>query len=107
MVPAVTAGRAAEALRSARPDQIGAALLVGPEPLKEARQVTRRIVRQHQPLAVAARTLSDTLGEASPSVVESQYSLLLAMETEAEGVDIWTPVAQQIGVPVSVQGSEV
>jgi hypothetical protein len=39
--------------------------------------------------------------------VESQYSLLLAMETEAEGVDIWTPVAQQIGVPVSVQGSEV
>ncbi|MEW5704947.1 MAG: S8 family peptidase [Pseudomonadota bacterium] len=30
----------------------------------------------------------------------ARYSLLLAIETEAEGVDIWTPVAQQIGIPV-------
>jgi hypothetical protein len=29
----------------------------------------------------------------------ARYSLLVAIETEAEGVDIWTPVAQQIGIP--------
>jgi hypothetical protein len=28
----------------------------------------------------------------------ARYSLLVAIETEAEGVDIWTPVAQQIGI---------
>jgi hypothetical protein len=26
--------------------------------------------------------------------------VVLALETPAEGVDIWTPVAQQIGVPI-------
>ena len=30
----------------------------------------------------------------------ARYSLLVAIETETEGVDIWTPVAQQIGIPV-------
>ncbi|GGO12802.1 hypothetical protein GCM10007972_18210 [Iodidimonas muriae] len=30
----------------------------------------------------------------------ARYALIVAIETEAEGVDIWTPVAQEIGVPV-------
>jgi hypothetical protein len=30
----------------------------------------------------------------------AHYALVVGLETEAEGVDIWTPVAQQIGVPV-------
>ena len=30
----------------------------------------------------------------------ARYSLLMAIETEAEDVDIWTPVAQQIGIPI-------
>lgn len=33
-----------------------------------------------------------------------RYALVVSIETEAEGVDIWTPVAQQIGVPVEVVG---
>ena len=37
----------------------------------------------------------------------ARYSLLLAIETEAEGVDIWTPVAQQIGIPVELGPIEV
>jgi hypothetical protein len=44
---------------------------VGAEPLEEARQVTRQIVRQHRRLPVAARTLPDTLGHASLKLVES------------------------------------
>jgi hypothetical protein len=32
----------------------------------------------------------------------ARYALVVGLETEAEGVDIWTPVAQQIGVPVEV-----
>jgi hypothetical protein len=31
----------------------------------------------------------------------ARYALVVAIETEAEGVDIWTPVAQEIGVPVA------
>ena len=30
----------------------------------------------------------------------ARYALVVSIETEAEGVDIWTPVAQQIGVPL-------
>ena len=30
----------------------------------------------------------------------ARYALVVAIETEADGVDIWTPVAQEIGVPV-------
>jgi hypothetical protein len=30
----------------------------------------------------------------------AQYSLVVSVETDAEGVDIWTPVAQEIGIPV-------
>ena len=32
----------------------------------------------------------------------ARYALVVSIETEAEGVDIWTPVAQQIGVPIEV-----
>lgn len=30
----------------------------------------------------------------------AHYALVVSIKTEAEGVDIWTPVAQEIGVPV-------
>lgn len=30
----------------------------------------------------------------------ARYALVVSIETDAEGVDIWTPVAQQIGVPL-------
>jgi hypothetical protein len=32
----------------------------------------------------------------------ARYALVVSIETEAEGVDIWTPVAVQVGVPVEV-----
>lgn len=35
------------------------------------------------------------------SGIGAPYSLIVSIETEAEGADIWTPVAQQIGVPVA------
>jgi hypothetical protein len=34
------------------------------------------------------------------SKIGAQYSLVVSIETDAEGVDIWTPVAQEIGVPI-------
>jgi hypothetical protein len=34
------------------------------------------------------------------SEVGARYALVVSIETEAEGVDIWTSVAQEIGVPV-------
>jgi hypothetical protein len=34
------------------------------------------------------------------STAGARYSLVVSLETEAENVDIWTPVAQQIGVPI-------
>lgn len=37
----------------------------------------------------------------------ARYALVVSLETEAEGVDIWTPVAQEIGVPVEVEIIEV
>jgi hypothetical protein len=36
------------------------------------------------------------------SQIGARYSLVVSIETDAEGVDIWTPVAQQIGVPIEV-----
>ena len=30
----------------------------------------------------------------------ARYALALSIETEAQEVDIWTPVAQQIGIPI-------
>jgi hypothetical protein len=41
------------------------------------------------------------------SELGARYSLVIAIETEAEGVDIWTPVAQEIGVPVEAVVIEV
>ena len=32
----------------------------------------------------------------------ARYSLVVSIETEAEDVDIWTPVAQKLGIPVEV-----
>lgn len=32
----------------------------------------------------------------------ARYALVVSIETEAEGVDIWTPVAQQIGTPIEI-----
>ena len=34
------------------------------------------------------------------SQVGARYALIVSIETEVEGVDIWTPVAQEVGVPV-------
>jgi len=34
------------------------------------------------------------------STAGARYALVVTLETEAENVDIWTPVAQQIGVPI-------
>ncbi|HXH26018.1 MAG TPA: S8 family peptidase [Vicinamibacterales bacterium] len=34
------------------------------------------------------------------SALGARYSLIVSIETDAEETDIWTPVAQQIGVPV-------
>ncbi len=36
------------------------------------------------------------------SELGARYALVVSIETEAEGVDIWTPVAVQVGVPVEV-----
>ncbi|WP_209663752.1 hypothetical protein [Amycolatopsis magusensis] len=32
----------------------------------------------------------------------ARYALILSIETPALDVDVWTPVAQQINVPVSI-----
>jgi hypothetical protein len=34
------------------------------------------------------------------SVLGARYALIVSIQTPAEDVDIWTPVAQQVGVPV-------
>jgi hypothetical protein len=34
------------------------------------------------------------------SEIGVRYALVISIETEAEGVDIWTPVAQEIGIPI-------
>jgi hypothetical protein len=40
--------------------------------------------------------------EARPERVGARYSLVVSIETEAQDIDIWTLVAQEIGVPVEV-----
>ncbi len=37
------------------------------------------------------------------SALGARYALIVSIETEAENIDIWTPVAQQVGVPVGVE----
>jgi hypothetical protein len=37
----------------------------------------------------------------------ARYALVISIETDAEGVDIWTPVAQEIGVPIEAIVIEV
>ncbi|MCZ7586278.1 MAG: S8 family peptidase [Deltaproteobacteria bacterium] len=32
----------------------------------------------------------------------ARYALIVSIETEAEGIDIWTPVASEIGVPIEI-----
>ena len=34
------------------------------------------------------------------SQLGARYALVVSIETDAEGVDIWTPVAQQVGIPI-------
>lgn len=36
------------------------------------------------------------------SALGARYALVISIETEAMGVDIWTPVAEEIGVPVEI-----
>jgi hypothetical protein len=55
--------------------------------------------RRHAPSNQPALTLwsadDDTLG--------ARYALLLSIETPVEGVDLWTPVAQQVGLPIAIE----
>ena len=37
----------------------------------------------------------------------ARYALVLTIETDMEGVDIWTPIAQEIGVPIEEVAIEV
>ncbi|ABK43803.1 conserved hypothetical protein [Magnetococcus marinus MC-1] len=37
----------------------------------------------------------------------ARYSLIITIETDADGVDVWTPVAQEVGVPVEVLSAEI
>jgi hypothetical protein len=37
------------------------------------------------------------------SSLGARYALLLSIETPVEGVDLWTPVAQQVGVPIVIE----
>jgi hypothetical protein len=39
------------------------------------------------------------------SALGARYALVVSIATEAVGVDIWTPVAVQVGVPVEVTGT--
>jgi hypothetical protein len=38
------------------------------------------------------------------SDVGARYSLVVSIETDQENIDIWTPVAQQVGVPIVIEG---
>lgn len=33
----------------------------------------------------------------------ARYALVLSIETTAEGVDLWTPVAQEVGIPIDIE----
>jgi hypothetical protein len=37
----------------------------------------------------------------------AHYALMVGLETEAEEIDIWTPVAQEIGVPIEETAIEL
>jgi len=37
------------------------------------------------------------------SALGARYALLLSIESPAEDVDLWTPVAQQVGLPVVIE----
>lgn len=37
------------------------------------------------------------------SALGARYALIVSIQTDAEGIDIWTPVAQQIQVPVQIE----
>lgn len=37
------------------------------------------------------------------SALGARYALVVSIQTDAQGTDIWTPVAQQIGVPIQVE----
>jgi hypothetical protein len=36
------------------------------------------------------------------SALGARYALVVSIETDAEDVDVWTPVAVKVGVPVEV-----
>jgi hypothetical protein len=33
----------------------------------------------------------------------ARYALLLSIETDEENVDLWTPVAQEVGLPIIIE----
>ena len=33
----------------------------------------------------------------------ARYALLVSIDTPAEDIDLWTPVAQQVGLPITVE----
>ena len=37
------------------------------------------------------------------SELGARYTLLLSIETDAEDVDLWTPVAQEVGLPITIE----
>ena len=37
----------------------------------------------------------------------ARYSLIVSIETDAEDVDIWTPVANQVGIPITTSVVEI
>ena len=41
------------------------------------------------------------------SAFGARYALIVSIQTDAEGVDIWTPVAQQVGIPVQAVDVEL
>ena len=61
--PVVAAAGAAEAVRPARPAQVGPALLIGAEPRQKARQIPRQIRRQHRAPPTHASSPPDYLNQ--------------------------------------------
>ena len=37
------------------------------------------------------------------SSLGAPYALLVSIETDAEDVDLWTPIAQQVGIPTAIE----
>jgi hypothetical protein len=75
--PAMAAGGAAKAFGPAGREQIGPALLVGPEALEKARQVPRQIRRQHHALQPVRhrRQITSTTHRGKPNLrlMDSQF----------------------------------